>query len=85
MAAAGEITHSVRRNPPHSYSVREKTLSIEMGRTAKDAKQLADFSYSLEDIGARLASGSSRMDAMVVAPCSIHTMSAIAAGLVLTY
>jgi 4-hydroxy-3-polyprenylbenzoate decarboxylase len=59
----------------------EKTLSIEMGKTAKEAKELADFSYSLGDIGARLASGSSRMDAMVVAPCSIHTMSAIAAGI----
>jgi len=59
----------------------EKTLSIEMGKTAKDAKALADFTYPMEDIGARLASGSSRMDAMVIAPCSIHTMSAIAAGI----
>jgi len=59
----------------------EKTLHIEMGRTAADARQLADFSYSVEDIGSRLASGSYRTDAMVVAPCSIHTMSAIAAGI----
>jgi len=59
----------------------EKTLSIEMGKTAADARKLADFTYPFEDIGARLASGSSRMDAMVVAPCSIHTMSAIAAGI----
>ena len=34
-----------------------------------------------EDIGCRLASGSAIMDAMVVAPCSIHTMSAIAHGI----
>jgi 4-hydroxy-3-polyprenylbenzoate decarboxylase len=52
-----------------------------MGLTAADAKKLADFSYPLEDIGSRLASGSFRTDAMVVAPCSIHTMSAIAAGI----
>ena len=58
----------------------EKTLHIEMGQTAADARKLADFSYSVEDIGSRLASGSYRTDAMVVAPCSIHTMSAIAAG-----
>ena len=42
---------------------------------------LSDFSYPLEDIGSRLASGSCRTDAMVVAPCSIHTMSAIAGGI----
>jgi 4-hydroxy-3-polyprenylbenzoate decarboxylase len=59
----------------------EKTLYIETGQTAADARQLAHFSYSLEDIGARLASGSFPTDGMVVAPCSIHTMSAIAAGI----
>jgi flavin prenyltransferase len=59
----------------------EKTLHIEMGRTAADARKLAHFSYSVEDIGSRLASGSYRTDAMVVAPCSIHTMSAIATGI----
>jgi 4-hydroxy-3-polyprenylbenzoate decarboxylase len=35
----------------------------------------------VEDIGSRLASGSAAMDAMVIAPCSIHSMSAIAAGI----
>src|SRR4051794_75401 len=59
----------------------EKTLHIEMGQTAADARKLAHFSYSVEDIGSRLASGSYRTDAMVIAPCSIHTMSAIAAGI----
>ncbi len=59
----------------------EKTLYLETGKTAAEAKQLAHFSYALEDIGARIASGSSRMDAMAVAPCSIHTMSAIAQGI----
>jgi 4-hydroxy-3-polyprenylbenzoate decarboxylase len=59
----------------------EKTLHIELGKSAADVKKLANYHYSLEDIGARLASGSSRMDAMVIAPCSIHTMSAIAGGI----
>lgn len=59
----------------------EKTLRLEMGLAAADARKLAHYSYSVEDIGARLASGSFRTDAMVVAPCSIHTMSAIAAGI----
>lgn len=59
----------------------EKTLFLETGKLAADARKLAAFSYPLEDIGSRLASGSSAMDAMVVAPCSIHTMSAIAGGI----
>jgi 4-hydroxy-3-polyprenylbenzoate decarboxylase len=59
----------------------EKTLFLETGQIAADLKKLADYSYSLEDISSRLASGSYPTDAMVVAPCSIHTMSAIATGI----
>jgi len=59
----------------------EKTLFLETGKLAAEAKTLSHFSYSIEDIGCRLASGSYPIDAMVVAPCSIHTMSAIATGI----
>jgi 4-hydroxy-3-polyprenylbenzoate decarboxylase len=59
----------------------EKTLFLETGKLAADVRRLAHFWYSLDDIGSRLASGSSAIDAMVVAPCSIHTMSAIAGGI----
>ena len=59
----------------------EKTAYLEMGKLAADFKSLADYSYSLEDIGCRLASGSFQTDAMVIAPCSIHSMSAIATGI----
>ena len=59
----------------------EKTLFLETGKLAADARKLAHFWHPMEDIGSRLASGSSAMDAMVVAPCSIHTMSAIAGGI----
>ncbi len=59
----------------------EKTLFLETGKTAADVKQLADYSYAIEDISCRLASGSYPTDAMVIAPCSIHTMSAIAQGI----
>jgi 4-hydroxy-3-polyprenylbenzoate decarboxylase len=59
----------------------EKTLFLETGKSAAEVRRMADCSYSVEDISCRLASGSFRTDAMVIAPCSIHTMSAIAQGI----
>ncbi len=58
----------------------EKTLFLETGKLAADLKSLASYSYPLEDISSRLASGSFRTDGMVIAPCSMNTMGAIAAG-----
>ncbi len=59
----------------------ERTAYLETGRLAADLKALADYSYPVEDIGAKLASGSFLTDAMVVAPCSISSMSSIACGI----
>ena len=59
----------------------ERTAFLELGKAAADFKALADCSYPVEDIGCRLASGSFPTEGMVIAPCSIHTMSAIAAGI----
>jgi 4-hydroxy-3-polyprenylbenzoate decarboxylase len=59
----------------------EKTLFLETGKKAAELRALAQYSYALEDISGRLASGSFRTDGMVIAPCSIHTMSAIAGGI----
>src|SRR5205807_3180554 len=59
----------------------ERTLYLEMGKQAVDFRALAHCSYPIEDIGCRLASGSFQTNSMVIAPCSIHTMSAIAAGI----
>jgi 4-hydroxy-3-polyprenylbenzoate decarboxylase len=59
----------------------EKTLFLETGKAVAEVRKMADISYPVEDISARLASGSFPTSAMVVAPCSIHTMSAIAHGI----
>jgi 4-hydroxy-3-polyprenylbenzoate decarboxylase len=59
----------------------ERTGFLELGKKGSDWKSLSDYSYAFEDIGCRLASGSFQTDAMVIAPCSINSMSAIAAGI----
>lgn len=59
----------------------ERTSYLECGKTAAEFKRLAHEVHPLEDIGSRLASGSFLTQGMVIAPCSIHSMSAIAAGI----
>jgi flavin prenyltransferase len=59
----------------------EKTLFLETGKKAADLKSLAHYYWPVDDISAPLASGSFSTEAMVVAPCSIHTMSSIAYGI----
>ncbi|MFN4354595.1 UbiX family flavin prenyltransferase [Parvibaculum sp.] len=58
----------------------EMTLGYETGLKAKDVEKLAHTRYRIEDIGAGIASGSFRTMGMIVAPCSIRTMSEIATG-----
>jgi flavin prenyltransferase len=53
----------------------------ELGLDRGALEALADRAYNPADIGAAIASGSFRSDAMVVAPCSMRTLAAIAHGL----
>jgi flavin prenyltransferase len=56
------------------------TLRHESEVTVDELKAMADHSYAQADIGASIASGSFRTLGMVVAPCSIRTLSEIASG-----
>ena len=58
----------------------EMTLSYELGLKAADLDPLASCRYAAGDIGAPIASGSFPIDGMIIAPCSVKTMSEIATG-----
>tara|TARA_R110002110_G_scaffold84618_2_gene219853 strand:+ start:375 stop:1052 length:678 start_codon:yes stop_codon:yes gene_type:complete len=58
----------------------EMTLGYEMGLKAKDIEGLAHTRYRIEDIGAAISSGSFGTLGMIIAPCSVRTMSEIATG-----
>ena len=53
-------------------------IALETNWNASDVKALADHLHSNKDIAAKIASGSFRTAGMIVAPCSIKTLSAIA-------
>jgi 4-hydroxy-3-polyprenylbenzoate decarboxylase len=56
------------------------TLGYEMKLKVQDVHRLADVVHQNSDIGASLASGSFKTLGMIVAPCSVKTLAAIATG-----
>ena len=74
LKVAGVETHLVMTKAA------EMTLGYETGLKPRDVEALAHTRYRIEDIGAGIASGSFRTLGMIVAPCSIRTMSEIATG-----
>ena len=59
-------------------SAAKQTIVYETDYTIAQVSALASYVYNNRDIGAALASGSFRTDGMVIAPCSIKTLSGIA-------
>ncbi|KAF5521405.1 Flavin prenyltransferase PAD1 [Colletotrichum aenigma] len=59
----------------------DSTLKYETSYTAINVRALADHVYNNHDMAALIASGSYRVDGMVVVPCSMKTLAAINSGL----
>lgn len=53
----------------------------ELGLGRRDMNALADHVYGIRDVGATLASGGFATDGMIILPCSMRTLAAVAQGL----
>lgn len=55
-------------------------LKYELDMSRKDLYTLADVTHGVDDIAASIASGSFKTEGVIVAPCSMKTLAAIAHG-----
>jgi len=58
----------------------DMTRAHETDLSPAELRALASHHYGINEIGAALASGSFRSMGMIIAPCTIHTLSEIATG-----
>lgn len=56
----------------------KQIIPLETSYEVADVEALASCVYPIEDIGATIASGSFKHDGMVIIPCSIKSLSAVA-------
>jgi flavin prenyltransferase len=79
-----ELLRTLRRLGIESHLVvttaGEQTRAYETALTKSELRAMADVVYSASHVGAAIASGSFRTMGMIVAPCSIRTLSEIATG-----
>lgn len=78
LQACREI-HTVETHLVMSEGAR-RTIELEYGADPAEIEKLADVSYNNRDMAASISSGSFLTIGMVVIPCSMHSLGAIASG-----
>lgn len=56
----------------------KRTIEMETTFSVKEVENLADYVYDNRDTGASISSGSFKTDGMLIAPCAIKSLSALA-------
>lgn len=82
------VLEQLRETPIETHLIVSKaarwTLAEETELGLSDLEALADVVHPNQDVGASIASGSFRTMGMIVAPCSVKSMSEIASGVTST-
>ena len=75
-----EVLSSMKESETHLIisEAGEINIGYETDWKIEDVKAMASFCYRINDISARIASGSFNTDGMIIAPCTVKTMSALA-------
>ncbi len=81
-----ELLRSLRRHGPHEVhaSISRSGLTVlrhECGVDEEDLRPMVTALHANDNLAAPIAGGSFRCEAMVVAPCSMNTLAAVACGL----
>ena len=78
------LLQALKDLPVETHLVMTRTAEITLGHETKvkvaEVRRLADTAYGIDDLAAAISSGSFRTMGMIVAPCSVRSMSEIATG-----